>query len=131
PAAIVHDTLERRLVRVGIQAQAAVGDPPQLLHVRGLDDQKPGAGIGEHPEMREVPVVGTSIVGAVLAHPGHDDAIVDFKASKRERREQSTGHGGSIGLWLRRNGAARSFFSATREQSAKPGHLCYSWISLR
>ena len=100
-AAMVDHARERRLAGVGIEAEAAMGDAPVPLHMGGLDDQEAGAAIGEHAQMREMPVVGTAVIGAVLAHGRDDDAVGEIELGKPERREQGTGHGN---LHLRRMG---------------------------
>ena len=49
---MVDDARERRLAGVGIEPEAAVADAAVPLHVAHFRDHKPGAGIGQHAEMR-------------------------------------------------------------------------------
>ena len=83
---------ERRLAIIGIEAETAVRDAAVALDVRRLDYHQRSAGIGEHAEMTEVPVVGDPVVGAVLAHGRNDDAIRQFQISEPDRSKQGTGH---------------------------------------
>ncbi len=83
---------ERRLVVVRIDAETPMGDAAAALHGRRLDDEQGRAGIGQHAEMDEMPVVGAAVVGAVLAHGRDDDAVCQLEAVEPDRREQMTGH---------------------------------------
>jgi len=69
-----------------------VGDAAVALDVRRLDHDQCSAGIGQHAEMAEVPVVGCAVVGAVLAHGRNDDAIAQFEIGKPDRSKQGAGH---------------------------------------
>ncbi len=82
-AAMRDHARERGLVGIGIKAHAAVGDAAVALHVRGLDHHQRRAGIGQHAEMAEMPVVGAAVVGTVLAHGGDDDAVGKFRSASR------------------------------------------------
>ena len=83
---------KRRFVVVGIQAEAAMRDAAMALDVRRLHDHQRGAGIGQHAEMHEVPVIGAAIVGRILAHRRDHDAVGKLEARHAKRREQGTGH---------------------------------------
>ena len=47
----------------------------RALDVGGLDHHQRGAGIGQHAEMHQVPIIGAAVVGGILAHRRHDDAV--------------------------------------------------------
>ena len=87
-AAVRDHARHRRLVVVGIEPGAAVGDAAVALDVGRLDDHEAGAAIGQHAEMAEVPVVGAAVVGAVLAHRRDHDAVGKLEAgqAKGEKR---------------------------------------------
>jgi hypothetical protein len=61
-------TGQRRLVLVIVKAEAFTGDAAARLHRRRLDDQQPGTGKREMPEMDQVPVRGIAILCAELTH---------------------------------------------------------------
>ena len=91
--AVSDDAGQRRLAIIGIEPKAAVGDAAAPLHVGRLDHDKPGAGIGQHAEMGDVPVGRDAVGGAVLAHRGDNNAVGQFKIGKPDRREQGARHG--------------------------------------
>ena len=55
-AACVDDARQRRLVVVGVEPDAAMGDAAAALDMRRLDDDQARAGIRQHAEMGEMPV---------------------------------------------------------------------------
>ena len=57
------------------------------LDVGGLNDHQRGAGMRHHAEMHQVPVVGAAVVGRVLAHGRHDDAVGKLETGKAKGRE--------------------------------------------
>ncbi len=67
-------------------------DAPLAQHSRRLDDDKAGAGMDEGAQMLHVPVVGGAVIGAVLAHRRHDDAIGEREPAQGKRREKSARH---------------------------------------
>ena len=79
---------ERRLIRVGIEPKAAMRDAADALDMRRFNDEEPGAGIRQHAKMREMPVIGTAIVGAVLAHRRDDDAVSQGEGAQLQRGEE-------------------------------------------
>ena len=91
-ATVINDPLERRLAVVGIEPETAVRDPAAPLDMGRFDDQQPGAGIRQHAEMGHVPVVADAVVGAVLAHRRHHDAVRKREFGKFYGREQSARH---------------------------------------
>ena len=90
--AMSNDARQRRLALIGIEPKTAVGDAAAPLHMGRLNDDQPGAGIGQHTQMGDVPVGGDAIGGAILAHRGNDNAIGEFKIRKPDRREQGARH---------------------------------------
>ena len=73
--AMGDDARQRRLVVVGVEPHAAMGDAAAALDMRRFDDHEARAGIGQHAEMGEMPVGGGAVIGAVLAHRRDDDAV--------------------------------------------------------
>ena len=59
---------QRGLVVVGIKPQAAMGYAAMALDMGRLHHHQRGAGIRQHAEMHQVPVVGAAVVARVLAH---------------------------------------------------------------
>ena len=81
-AAMIDDAHQRRLASIGIKAETAMGDAAAPLDMGGLDDQQAGAGIRQHAEMGHVPIVADAVVGAVLAHRRHHDAVRQSEIGK-------------------------------------------------
>ena len=52
------------------------------LDMGGFDDHQRGAGIGQHAEMHQVPVIGAAVVGGILAHGRDDDAVGKLEAGQ-------------------------------------------------
>ena len=69
-----------------------MGDAAMPLDMSSFDHKQSGAGIRQHAEMREVPVIGDAIIGAVLAHRRNDDAVRQGQVGKFDRREQGARH---------------------------------------
>ena len=83
---------QRRLVVVAVEPEAAVGDAAVAFDMGRLDDHQRSAGIRQHAEMHQVPIVGAAVVGRILAHRRHDDAVGKFEAGQTIGREESTAH---------------------------------------
>ena len=90
--AMGDDARKRILAGVRIKPEAAMGDAAMALDMRRLEDQQAGAGIRQHAEMRHVPIVADAVIGAVLAHRRHDDAVRHGQVGKFYGREQSARH---------------------------------------
>ena len=86
-----HDTRQRGLALVRIQAQALAADAPARLDRARLDDQKPGARHGQVAQVDQVPVGGTALYRAVLAHGRNHDAVGQRERAQREGLEQCAG----------------------------------------
>jgi hypothetical protein len=84
---------QRRLVVVGIKPQAAMGDAAVALNVGGLHDYQRGAGICQHAEVHQMPVIGAAIVGRVLAHRRDDDTVGKVETGQPVGRKQGAAHG--------------------------------------
>ena len=91
PAEIVH-ALERGFVLVGIHAGAFRRDAPLRVDVGHLGHHQPGAAERHIAEMHQMPVVGRAVVGVVLAHRRHHDAVGQREAAKRDGRKQDASH---------------------------------------
>jgi len=90
-AAEIDDALERCFGFVRIKPHAAMGDTAMTLHMGRLDNDKAGARIRQHAKMGQVPIGGATVDGAVLAHGGDDDAIVQFDTAEPDWRKQDAG----------------------------------------
>ena len=75
PPAMREGMGKRIFAGVRIEPEAAVGDAAVAFDMGGFDHEQAGAGIGQHAEMGQVPVIGDAVIGAVLAHRRHDDAV--------------------------------------------------------
>ena len=73
-----------------------MGDAAVALDMGRLDDHQSGAGIGQHAEMHQVPVIGAAVVGRILAHRRDDEAVGKLETGELDGREQSTAHGGIL-----------------------------------
>jgi hypothetical protein len=93
PPAMRDDVGKRIFAGVRIKPEAAVGDAAVPFDMGGFDHEQAGAGIGQHAEMRQVPVIGDAVIGAVLAHRRHHDAVRKRQIGKFDRREQRARHG--------------------------------------
>ena len=71
----VRNARERFDLLVFPQTEALWGDAAARFHAGGFDDDQPGAADRSRAEVYEVPVVGHSVVCAVLAHGRNADAI--------------------------------------------------------
>jgi hypothetical protein len=96
-----QDRLQRGFGGVIPQSKTARGDTPDRFHVRGLDAEHRGAGQRQIVDMGKMPIIGRTIVGRILAHRRHDDAIGEFEAAQLDRREQGT-HAGFPGKMVDR-----------------------------
>ena len=95
-AAMRDHARQRGLVVVGIKPEAAMGDAAMALDMGRLDDHQRRAGIRQHAEMDQVPVVGAAVVGGVLAHRRDHDAVGKLEAGQLIRREKGAAHGMGI-----------------------------------
>ena len=89
-----QDRTQCRLGPVVVEAQVGGRDPPLGLDRGGLDAQHAGAGESEAAEMDQVPVIGRTVIGRVLAHRRDHDAVGQGQAAQRDGGEQGA-HGGS------------------------------------
>ena len=90
-AEIVH-ALERGFVVVRIHAGAFRRDAALRVDVGHLAHHQ-ACGAERHiAEMHQVPVIGRAVVGIVLAHRRHHDAIGQRETAQRDRREQDASH---------------------------------------
>jgi hypothetical protein len=87
-AAEPGDAPQCRLVRIAVEAGAPWGDPPYRLDVGHLEAQERRARVGQHSQMREVPVGHRAVHGGILAHGGHHDAVLEREAAEVDRLEK-------------------------------------------
>ena len=74
--------------RVVVEAEAAVRDAPVARDCGGLDREHAGTRLQQLAPVDEMPIVGAAVVGRVLAHRRHDDAIGQREPAQRERVEE-------------------------------------------
>ena len=67
-------------------------DAAMTFDVGCLHDHQGRARVRQHAEVHEVPIVGTAIVGRILAHRRDHDAVGKLEARHTKGREQGTGH---------------------------------------
>jgi hypothetical protein len=89
-AAKADNPRQRRLVPVGIKAEAAVTDSARRFDRRLLDDDECCAGKRQRAQVLEMPVVRRAVFSAVLAHRRHRNAIGKGDAAELQRFEQRT-----------------------------------------
>ena len=89
----MHDARQRRLIVVVVKTEAAVGDAAVALDMGRLHDHQRGAGIRQHAEMHQVPVVGAAVVARILAHRRDHDAVGKLETGESIGREKGTAHG--------------------------------------
>ena len=85
--------LGRRLVGVGIEAEAAMRDAAAPLDAGRLDRDHAGARDAERGPVVEMPVGRRSVIGRIHAHRRDGDAVGNRVGSEREGREQRGRHG--------------------------------------
>ena len=88
-AAQRHDPGQRRLVRLRIEAEAAMADAAARLDRGLLDDDEARARQRQRPQMLQVPIIGRAVLGAVLAHRRHRDPVGEGEAAEGHRLEQT------------------------------------------
>ena len=91
-AAERHDPPQRRFVRVGVESGATRRDAPDRLDIGHLEAQQRRPGIGQHPQVREVPVGHAAVDRRVLAHRRHHDAVLEREAAQLNGLKQRTRH---------------------------------------
>ena len=89
------DAGERRDMLVAPQSHVAWRDAAVARDRGRLDHDQPDASGGAAAEMDEVPVIGETFMGRILAHWGHGDAIAERHVAECERA-QKTGCGNSL-----------------------------------
>ena len=70
-----HDPPDRRFVGITVQAQTAVRNAPLRRHVRCLENKQAAGTHRKLTVVHQVPVVGRTIVGHVLAHGRDGDPV--------------------------------------------------------
>jgi hypothetical protein len=89
-AAKADNPRQRPLVRIGIEAEAAVTDAARRFDRRLLDDDKCRAKKRQRAQMLEVPVIRRAVFSALLAHRRHRNAIGKGDPAEVQRFEQAT-----------------------------------------
>ena len=83
----IDDALPRRLVRVGVEAGAAVGDARERRHAHHLGEDQPGAADRAAAEMHEMPVGRRAVDRRVLVHRRDHHPVGELHAAQAERLE--------------------------------------------
>lgn len=84
----VDNSLQRRNLRVLPQTGVLGRDAAAGLNGRGLDDDEAGAVKRQLAQVHQVVVSQVAIVGAVLAHGGHHNAVVQLEGADLDGLEQ-------------------------------------------
>lgn len=85
----VGDSAQRSDLGVLPQARVLGGDAAAGLNGGGFDKDEARAVERQLAEMHQVVVGQVAVVGAVLAHGRHDDAVVQLDGAHAQRREES------------------------------------------
>ena len=83
-----QDRLQRGFGGVVPQPEAARRDAADRLHSGGLDAEHRGARQRQRVDVGEMPVIGLAVVGRVLAHRRHHDAVGKRQAAQLDRGKQ-------------------------------------------
>ena len=89
----IGDAAQCRHLLVAPDTKASWRDAPLGHHTGGFGEHQCCATGGEPAQMHEVPVVGHSVLGGVLAHGRHANAVAQRELAQGEWRKQSR-HGG-------------------------------------
>jgi len=84
--------LKRGFVLVRPHARALRRDAPLRIDVGHLGHHQPGGAERERAEVHQVPVIGRAVVGIVLAHWRHRDAVGQSEPAQDDRRKQNASH---------------------------------------
>ncbi len=115
-----EDLLQRGLAGVAVEPETARRDAADRLHMGRLDAEHRRARQREVVDVGEVPVGGDAVVGRILAHRRHHDAVLQRQAAQLDRGKQGA-HAGSSGGW--RNGSdCMKFSSPTANCQLRGGH---------
>jgi hypothetical protein len=106
-------------VPVAPDPEVGGGDPAVAGDRRGLDHDQGRAAHGATAEVDQVPVVAQALIGAVLAHGGHDDPVAERHAAEGQRTEQD-GRGSFRGWVLGSVGHAGHGSSAVAPRPPSP-----------
>ena len=112
---------QRLDVLVGPDAHVRGRDAAVAGHGRRLDHDQCRPASSTSSQMHEVPVVGQTFLGTVLAHWGHGDAVAKGNTPDRQRTEQV--YSRYLAVVLGRPGRR----TATRGASA--GNSAYRWFN--
>ena len=74
-------------LRILPQSQIPMGAPPVAGHCGCFGIAQPRATTGKAPQMHHVPGIGMAIVGAILTHRRHSDAIAKRDVAQLEGRK--------------------------------------------
>jgi hypothetical protein len=81
-------------VVVGVNAEIGGGDAAFSEDRGGFEHDEGGSALGAGAEVDEVPIVGESILGGVLAHGGDADAVGEGDRTELKRRKKRMAHDG-------------------------------------
>jgi hypothetical protein len=79
---------ERLDVAILVNAHIAGRDAPLRGDGAGFDEHERSSAGGAAAEMNQMPIVGESVNGRILAHGGYDDSVAQRVAANRKRIEK-------------------------------------------
>jgi hypothetical protein len=88
----VMDALERRLVLVGPHARAFRRNAAARIDIGHLAHHESRASQRKAAEVHQMPIVGRAVIGIVLAHRRHHDAVRQGEPAQRDGREEDASH---------------------------------------
>jgi hypothetical protein len=94
----IDDALPGTDMLVLVEARAARRDAALAAHVGRFGDDEARPADGAAAQMHQMPVAGRAVVGRVLAHRRHDDAVGYRQSAQPERREHRRRAGGRARL---------------------------------
>jgi len=113
-----ENRLQRSFGGVVPQAEAAGRDTAGRFDMGRLDAEHRRARQRERVDMGEMPVIGFAVLGRILAHRRHHDAVGKRKVTQADRGKQGA-HGGVLKMGLHRSGVL--YLAACRRSNARKG----------
>jgi hypothetical protein len=91
-----EDLLQRGFGGIAVEPEAARRDAADRLDMGRLDAEHRSARQRKIVDVGEVPVGGNAVLGRILAHRRHHDAVLQRQAAQLDRGKQGA-HAGSSG----------------------------------
>ena len=88
----IERAFRSRFIGVGIEAEAAMADAAAPLHARHLDGDHARARHCEVHPVLQVPVGRRAVIGRILAHRRHSDAVREVEVGQCDRGKKMRGH---------------------------------------